>query len=43
MDGGKWEITANDFLQLLDGHKAEKQMWKVAAPNGLFLHKINYP
>ncbi len=40
---GSGKLTTNDFLRLLDGHKAEKQMWKVAAPNGLFLYKINYP
>jgi len=40
---GSGKISTDDFLALLDGPKNEKQRWKVASPNGLFLYRINYP
>lgn len=39
---GSGKISPADFKILLDGQKSEKQLWKVAPPNGLFLYKINY-
>lgn len=39
---GSGKLSVNDFLTLLNGPKIEKQKWKVASPNGLFLYKINY-
>lgn len=39
---GSGKISVDEFLKLLDGPKVEKQLWKVASPNGLFLYKINY-
>lgn len=39
---GSGKISVDEFLKLLDGSKVEKQLWKVASPNGLFLYKINY-
>ncbi len=39
---GSGKISTDDFLKLLDGPKSEKTMWKVAAPNGLFLYRVNY-
>lgn len=40
---GSGKISPDDFLTLLNGPKNEKQLWKVASPNGLFLYRINYP
>jgi len=39
---GSGKLTILDFINLLNGPKREKRIWKVAAPNGLFLHEINY-
>lgn len=39
---GSGKISTNDFMLLLNGTKSEKQNWKVATPNGLFLYRINY-
>ena len=39
---GSGKISTNDFLTFLNTPKNEKQIWKVASPNGLFLYKINY-
>lgn len=40
---GSGKLTTEDFLHQLNGPKKEKRIWKVAAANGLFLYKINYP
>lgn len=40
---GSGKISADEFIQLLDAQKMNKQLWKVASPNGLYLYKINYP
>jgi tRNA U38,U39,U40 pseudouridine synthase TruA len=40
---GSGKITTYEFLHLLKGPKKDKRTWKVAAPNGLFLHEICYP
>ena len=40
---GSGKITAEEFLSFLEGPKSEKQLWKVAPPNGLYLYRINYP
>lgn len=40
---GSGKLSPDDFITLLNGPKAEKQLWKVASPNGLFLFRINYP
>lgn len=40
---GSGKISSDDFINLLDGTKKTKQLWKVATPNGLFLYRINYP
>jgi tRNA pseudouridine38-40 synthase len=40
---GSKKISIDEFLALIDGPKSEKQLWKVASPNGLFLYRINYP
>lgn len=40
---GSKKLTVEDFSNLLHGPKWDKRIWKVAAPNGLFLHEINYP
>jgi tRNA pseudouridine38-40 synthase len=40
---GSGKLTTDDFINLLNGPKNTKQLWKVAAPNGLFLYRINYP
>lgn len=39
---GSGKISIDDFLLLLNGEKSEKQRWKVASPNGLFLYRINF-
>ena len=39
---GSGKISTADFLALLDGPMTEKQTWKVASPNGLFLYHVNY-
>ncbi len=39
---GTGKLSSADFGKLLDGEKVDKQLWKVAAPNGLFLYQINY-
>lgn len=39
---GSGKISTDDFLQLLNGPKVEKQLWKVAPANGLFLYRIDY-
>lgn len=40
---GSGKLSAEDFINLLNGPKNTKQLWKVASPNGLFLYRINYP
>lgn len=40
---GSGKISPDEFMALLEGPKSEKQLWKVASPNGLFLYRINYP
>lgn len=39
---GSGKLTTNEFMNILNGPKSEKQLWKVAPPNGLFLYRINY-
>lgn len=39
---GSGKLSSEEFRTLLNGTKAEKQLWKVAEPNGLYLFKINY-
>ena len=39
---GSGKLTTDEFLHLLKGPKKDKRIWKVAAPNGLFLHEIKY-
>ena len=39
---GSGKISKEEFLYLLDGPKKNKQLWKVASPNGLFLFRIKY-
>jgi tRNA pseudouridine38-40 synthase len=46
--GALWRVASgklskDDFMALLDTPPKEKQLWKVAPPNGLFLYRINYP
>lgn len=40
---GSGKLSTDEFIALLNGPKNEKQLWKVASPNGLYLYKINYP
>ncbi len=40
---GSGKLSPDDFINLLNGPKSEKQLWKVASPNGLFLFHITYP
>ena len=39
---GSGKISTNYFIELLATTKEEKQLWKVAPPNGLYLYQINY-
>lgn len=39
---GNGRITVEEFLNLLDGPKKQKSLWKVAHPKGLFLYRIRY-
>ncbi len=39
---GSGRLTEQEFASLLDAPKVEKQLWKVASPNGLFLYRIKY-
>ncbi|MBY0517073.1 MAG: tRNA pseudouridine(38-40) synthase TruA [Bacteriovoracaceae bacterium] len=39
---GSGRMTQEDFLHLLEIPKVEKQLWRVAPSNGLFLYQINY-
>ena len=39
---GSGKLTIEEFRTYLTGPKMEKQLWKVAPPNGLFLFKISY-
>lgn len=39
---GSGKISSDDFMQLLDGPKREKQLWRVAPSAGLYLYCINY-
>jgi tRNA pseudouridine38-40 synthase len=39
---GSGKLTTDEFLKLLSGPKREKRLWKIAAPNGLFLYEIKY-
>jgi tRNA pseudouridine38-40 synthase len=40
---GNGRLTVEEFLELLDGPRRTKTLWKVANPKGLFLCRINYP
>ncbi len=40
---GSGRITEREFAGYLNGPRAERQLWKVAPPNGLFLYRITYP
>ncbi|MBY0416363.1 MAG: tRNA pseudouridine(38-40) synthase TruA [Bdellovibrionales bacterium] len=40
---GSGKMSFGEFVNLLNGPKENKQRWKVAPPNGLYLYKINYP
>lgn len=40
---GSGKLSIAEFKLLLNGAKNEKQQWKVASPNGLFLYAITYP
>lgn len=40
---GSGKLSTDGFIKLLDAQKTDKQLWKVASPNGLFLYRINYP
>lgn len=40
---GSGKLSTGEFINFLNGPKSEKQLWKVASPNGLFLYRINYP
>ena len=40
---GSGKLTTEEFLNLLNGPKRDKRVWKVAAPYGLYLHEIKYP
>jgi tRNA pseudouridine38-40 synthase len=40
---GSGRITEQQFADYLRGPRSQKQLWKVASPNGLFLYKITYP
>lgn len=39
---GSGKLSVEDFITLLNSPKKNKQLWKVAPPNGLFLYQINY-
>lgn len=39
---GSGKMTKEEFATYLNGPKVEKQLWKVASPNGLFLYRISY-
>lgn len=39
---GSGRLSVEEFSHLLDGPKVQKQLWKVASPNGLFLYDIQY-
>lgn len=39
---GSEKITVEEFINLLNSPKSEKQLWKVAPSNGLFLYKVNF-
>lgn len=39
---GSKKLSTDEFINLLNGPQSEKQLWKVASPNGLFLYQINY-
>lgn len=39
---GSGKMSIEDFKNLLNASKHDKQLWKVAPPNGLFLYKIKY-
>lgn len=40
---GSGKLSTNEFIELLYAPKSDKQLWKVASPNGLYLYRINYP
>lgn len=40
---GSGKISSQEFIALLNSPKDNKQRWKVASPNGLYLYRINYP
>lgn len=40
---GNGRLSVEDFLELLNGPKKTKVLWKVAHPKGLFLYRIQYP
>jgi len=39
---GSGKLSTDDFINILNGPKNTKQLWKVASPNGLFLYQIKY-
>lgn len=39
---GSGKMPKEEFIKLIDGPKQQKQLWKVASANGLYLTKINY-
>jgi tRNA pseudouridine38-40 synthase len=39
---GSGKLSTDQFISLLAGFKVNKQLWKVAPPNGLYLYKIKY-
>lgn len=39
---GSGKLTKEEFINQLNGPKRDKRIWKVAPPNGLFLHEIKY-
>jgi tRNA pseudouridine38-40 synthase len=39
---GSGKLSTENFIELLNGPKKGKQIWKVASPNGLFLYRIKY-
>ncbi len=38
---GSGKMPQKEFIELIDGPKSSKQLWKVSSPNGLFLYRIN--
>lgn len=40
---GSGKLSVEDFSSFLQGQRKEKQLWRVAPANGLFLFHIHYP